>query len=90
MSVKCPVCGAELQEGQPCPNCSPQREGTAIDRIAFKTGKLIEKGVDVTDKAIEGVKPAAKELAKSGKKGLRLMKDATLGVAKDLKRKSQE
>ena len=88
--MKCPRCGAELQEGQSCPNCSPQRDDSTIDRMASKTGELIEKGVEVTGKAIEELKPAAKEIAKTGKRGLAKMKEATLSVAKDLKRKSQE
>lgn len=85
MTVKCPTCGMELQEGQQCPHCKPKSDST-IDRFVHKSGELIEKGVEVTEKAVGELKPAAKEIANTGKKGLSKLKKATLSVAKDLKK----
>lgn len=82
--VRCPKCGAEHPEGQACPHCAPRRD-SSMDRVAHKTGEVIEKGVDVVEKAAKELEPAAKDLAKAGKKGLKKLRDTTLKVAKDLK-----
>lgn len=79
----------DVPDGQPCPRCS-KRDESMLDRISHKTGDVIEKGVDVTEKAVQEMKPVAREIAHTGKKGIKKLKDATLTVAKDLKRKSEE
>lgn len=88
MTYKCPSCGADVPDGQPCPRCSKKDE-SVIDRISHKTGEAIEKGVDVTEKAVQELKPVARDIAHTGKRGIKKLKDATLTVAKDLKRKSE-
>lgn len=89
MTYKCPSCGSDVPDGQPCPRCS-QGDRSVIDRVSHKTGEAIEKGVEVTEKAVQELKPVAREIAHTGKRGIKKLKDASLTVAKDLKRKSEQ
>lgn len=89
MSNKCPKCGRELAEGESCPACEPRKQPSTLDEAAHKTGEAIEKGVELTGKAVNEVKPVAKEVAGLGVKGLRAAKRATLDVAKELKKKGE-
>ncbi len=58
------------------------RKGAKV--VAHETGKVIEKGVEVTEKVAKRAGPAAKKLYEESKKGVKKAKEKTLKAAKDM------
>jgi hypothetical protein len=58
-----------------------------MTKTAHVTGKVLEKGVDVTEAVVRETKPAFKKALDFGKKGVVKAKDKTKEVAKDLQEK---
>lgn len=52
--------------------------------VVRTTGKVIEKGVEVSEKVAKGAGPVAKSIYTEGKKGARKAKESTLKAAKSL------
>jgi hypothetical protein len=87
--AKCARCGRAIGNAKACPHCgagpSQSVVNKNVDRVARATGNVLEKGVEVTDKVVKGAAPVVKTVVKESKKGLRLMRDETLRVARSLK-----
>lgn len=58
------------------------RKGAKI--VAHGTGKVIEKGVQVTEEVAKRAGPAAKKLYEQSKKAGKKVKEKTLKAAKDM------
>lgn len=89
--AKCPKCGADIGEGHSCQACdAPQGKGVferGVNKTARMTGKVIEKGMDVTEEVVREAKPVFKKAIDLGKRGVTKAKDKTREVAKDLQEK---
>lgn len=89
--AKCSRCGNDIGEATSCPACGSQPSRSVVDRGIAKTagvtGKVIEKGVDVTETVVKETKPIFKKAYALGKKGVVKAKDKTKEVAKDLQDK---
>lgn len=87
--ARCSRCGKGIGNAQVCPHCGAGPGQSVVDknvdRVAKATGTVLEKGVQVTDKVIRGASPVVREVVKEGKKGLRMVRDETIKVAKSLK-----
>ncbi len=74
-----------------CPSCGAAPSQSVLDKgvtkTAHATGKVIEKGVDVTEAVVKETKPVFKAAFNLGKKGVVKAKDKTKEVAKDLQDK---
>lgn len=89
--AKCSRCGAEIGAAESCPTCNAPPSRSVLERGVNKTarvtGKVIEKGVDVTEEVVREAKPVFKKAVDFGKKGVTKAKDKTREVAKDLQDK---
>gem|GEM_PF-5023940 len=89
--AKCSRCGNEIGGAETCPTCGAPPSQSMLDRGVTKTvhvtGKVIEKGVDVTETVVRETKPVFKKAFDLGKKGVVKAKDKTKEVAKDLQDK---
>jgi len=88
---KCSRCGADIGTSASCPTCGAPPSRSVLDKgvskTAHVTGKVIEKGVDVTETVVRETKPAIKKALDLGKRGVVKAKDKTKEVAKDLQEK---
>jgi len=48
------------------------------------TGKVLEKGIEVSEKVAKGAAPVAKSVYREGRKGVKKAKDSTLKAAKSM------
>ncbi|MCK5548818.1 MAG: zinc ribbon domain-containing protein [Thermoplasmata archaeon] len=85
----CHNCGKEVEEGaQYCRHCGEEQQPTtgAFTGLKRFTGKVVEKGVNITGRAVRAAKPvvkkgyvvtksAVKEVAKETKKGAKKLQD---------------
>lgn len=87
--AKCSRCGMEIGSAAVCPSCGagPSQSviGRSVDKVAKTTGKILEKGVTVTEEVVKEAKPAVKAVIETGKTGASKLKKKTLKLAKDLK-----
>ncbi len=91
--AKCARCGRSIGSASTCPHCgagpSQSVVGKGVDSVARATGTVLEKGVQVTEKVVKEAKPVVKTILHEGKKGIRMARDETLKVAKNLKEESK-
>ncbi len=89
--TRCARCGIEIGNAASCPTCGAPPSQSVLDKgvtkTAHVTGKVLEKGVDVTEAVVRETKPAFKKAFDLGKKGVVKAKDKTKEVAKDLQEK---
>ena len=87
--ARCARCGKAMGDAKTCPACGAGASQSVVDKnvdkVARATGTVIEKGVQVTDKVIVHATPVVKTVVRKGKKGLRMVRDETLKVARNLK-----
>ena len=87
--ARCSRCGKAIGNAKVCPQCGAMPSKSVVDknvdRVAKATGTVIEKGVEVTDKVVHHATPVVKSVVREGKKGLRMVRDETLKVARNLK-----
>lgn len=89
--ARCSRCGGDIGTAAACPACGAPPSQSVLDKgfakTAHVTGKVIEKGVDVTEAVVKETKPVFKKAFEVGKKGVVKAKDKTKEVAKDLQEK---
>lgn len=89
--TRCSRCGIEIGDAAACPTCGAPPSQSVLDkgvtRTAHVTGKVLKKGVDVTETVVKETKPVVKAAYDLGKKGVIKAKDKTKEVAKDLQEK---
>jgi hypothetical protein len=78
-----------MGKAKTCPHCGagPSKSvvNRNVDRVAKATGTVMEKGIEVTDRVVKEATPVVKTVVHEGKKGLKLVRDETLRVARSLK-----
>lgn len=87
--AKCSRCGKAIGNAKTCPHCGAGPSQSVVDknvdRVARTTGKVVEKGILITEDVVREVKPMAKTILHETKKGLSKAKTETLRIARSLK-----
>jgi hypothetical protein len=89
--ARCSRCGGAIGAAAACPTCGAPPSQSVLDKgvakTAHVTGKVLEKGVEVTEAIVKETSPAFKKAFDVGKKGVVKAKDKTKEVAKGLQEK---